>query len=61
MNSNEHRQLLHCGFVADSDYQLVLVDQLSRIRGYYPAEDWEEVDRLILEIKILLYGTANGT
>ena len=60
LNSHKHRQLIRCGFVAENDRQLVLVDQLSRIRGYYLAEDWEEIDRLILEIKILLYGTANG-
>ena len=59
LNTSKHRQILQCGFVADNEHQLVLVDQLSRIRGYYDAEDWEEVDRLILEIKILLYGTAN--
>ena len=36
--------------------KFVLVDKDRHIRGYYNGTDPEEVDRLILEIKILLYG-----
>jgi protein SCO1 len=35
--------------------RFVLVDKEGRIRGYYQGNDSQEVDRLILEIKILLY------
>ncbi len=35
--------------------KFVLVDKERRIRGYYSGTNREEVDRLILEIKILLY------
>jgi len=34
--------------------QLVLVDNNQRIRGYYYSNDFDAIDRLILEIKILL-------
>ncbi len=34
--------------------RFVLIDQEARIRGYYDAADFEEIDRLILEIKIIL-------
>ncbi len=36
------------------DKRLVLVDQSGRIRGYYDADDYQETDRLLLEIKIIL-------
>jgi len=32
---------------------MVLVDEEGKIRGYYPRNDKEETDRLILELKIL--------
>jgi len=40
-----------------SDYipTFILVDPEKRIRGYYQTLDREEIDRLILETKILLY------
>jgi len=34
--------------------RFVLIDQAGRIRGYYYAHDFQEIDRLILEIKIIL-------
>jgi len=40
--------------VDGSTRRFVLVDQRGRIRGYYPISDFDEVDRLILEIKIIL-------
>jgi hypothetical protein len=33
---------------------VVLIDEQKRIRGYYPADDREEIDRLIVEMKIIL-------
>lgn len=58
--------LARCGFilpVEDGDgspedfihsEKLILVDGQKRIRGYYDGTDREEVDRLILEINVLL-------
>jgi hypothetical protein len=50
--------LMNCGFnlipECSATQQAVLVDQLSRIRGYYILEDAEEVDRLATELAILL-------
>ncbi len=34
--------------------RLVLVDDQQRIRGYYNADDFDEIERLILETKIIL-------
>jgi protein SCO1 len=34
--------------------RFVLIDNQGRIRGYYQAGDFDEVDRLILEMKIIL-------
>jgi len=39
--------------------QLVLIDKDQRIRGYYDIRDVEDIDRLILEIKILLNQKTN--
>ncbi|WP_009032805.1 SCO family protein [Indibacter alkaliphilus] len=36
--------------------KFVLIDDQGRIRGYYSGTNRDEVDRLILETKILLYG-----
>lgn len=51
--------LVQCGFVLkeqkELNHPIVLIDGKRRIRGYYAGTDPEEVDRLILEIKILLY------
>lgn len=53
-------QLARCGFVLDYDAiethvnkWVILVDNNRLIRGYYDLTDPEEVDRLIVEIKIL--------
>jgi protein SCO1/2 len=37
--------------------RLILLDRKSRIRGYYNPDDFDDVDRLILEVKILLNQT----
>jgi hypothetical protein len=36
------------------DSAVTIVDNQNRIRGYYDATDRDEVDRLIVEIKIIL-------
>jgi protein SCO1/2 len=41
------------------DNHLVLVDKERRIRGYYDGTDKKEVDRLILEIGVLLHEYGN--
>ena len=64
----ETLDLIRCGFalpfvdgqgqpedVVHSD-KFMLVDGEGRIRGYYSGTEREEVDKLILETKILLYG-----
>ncbi|MDZ4715460.1 MAG: hypothetical protein SH819_08325 [Cytophagales bacterium] len=43
-----------CIFMAKPPRQTVLADTLGRIRGYYDIRAREEVDRLRLELKILL-------
>jgi hypothetical protein len=43
----------------NSGDQLILFDTHRRIRGYYNIDDFEEIDRLILEIKILLKQKKN--
>lgn len=60
--------LARCGFILPTldglgvaeDFvhsdKFVLVDGLGRIRGYYSGTNRDEVDRLIVEIKILLHG-----
>jgi len=39
--------------------KFVLVDKNKHIRGYYNGTDPEDVDRLILEIRVLLHGDEN--
>ena len=48
-----------CELMITGNESLVLVDKQGRIRGYYNGANEEETDRLILESKILLYGTKN--
>ncbi len=47
------KQVMNCNFVLADLGQLVLVDNEGRIRGYYKT-DLDEIDRLVVEIKILL-------
>lgn len=66
LSSNHPEQIKNiaaCGFVIlealnenslDDHFPLVLIDKERRIRGYYNGEDREEIDRLIVEINILL-------
>ena len=46
---------VNCELMISGNYSLTLVDEEGRIRGYYYGTE-EEIDRLILETKILLYG-----
>ncbi len=43
-----------CALLVPDDADVVLVDNERRIRGYYTAAGQEEMDRLIVELKILL-------
>ncbi|MEX2336112.1 MAG: hypothetical protein WD555_02435 [Fulvivirga sp.] len=52
------KQIMQCGFILKDFNKYVLVDGKNRIRGYYGTE-LEEVDRLIVEIKILLENGAD--
>lgn len=46
--------LRECVLLMRGDTSVALVDNRNRIRGYYKGEDRDEVDRLILEMKIIL-------
>lgn len=43
-----------CVFLADTVRQTVLFDREGRIRGYYDLKNLDEIDRLRVELKILL-------
>ena len=43
----------------ETSNQLVLLDNKQRLRGFYNVHDFEDTDRLILEIKILLNQKQN--
>ncbi|GAA0894447.1 hypothetical protein GCM10009122_41280 [Fulvivirga kasyanovii] len=51
------RNVMACGFVTETHNQFILVDEEGRIRGYYDT-DLGEMDRLVVEIKILLENGA---
>ena len=61
--------LARCGFVLPLDpkrlhidmYKFILVDTQERIRGYYDATDTKEIERLLIEIKILLDEYASNS
>lgn len=65
---DETFQLARCGFILPAldgngvpdDFvhsdKFILIDDQGRIRGYYSGTTREEVDLLMLETKILLYG-----
>ena len=46
--------LRECVLLMPSETSLTLVDHRNRIRGYYDGSDLDEVDRLIVEIKVIL-------
>lgn len=47
-------RLKKCILILPADEDLVVVDAAGKIRGYYTSTDREEVDRLLLELEILL-------
>ena len=47
-------QLQECFFILEKGKNAVLVDKRQRIRGYYDVSSREEIDRLAVEIKIIL-------
>jgi hypothetical protein len=50
----EPRLLRGCILLMHPDTAVAIVDSKNRIRGYYDANDRDEVDRMIVEIKIIL-------
>jgi len=57
--------LIQCGFNLALDCttaeQLVLMDSKFQIRGYYRATDFQEIDRLVTEIQLLLMEMETDT
>jgi hypothetical protein len=51
MNDSNFRK---CILLVPGGEDLIVVDNRGRIRGYYASADRDEVDRLFLELKILL-------
>ena len=47
-------QFFTCDLLLQKPWTTVLLDDQRRIRGYYDPNAREEVDRLIVELKILL-------
>jgi hypothetical protein len=47
-------QMQDCFFILEKDKNAVLVDRQQRIRGYYDLSSREEIDRLVVEIEIIL-------
>jgi hypothetical protein len=47
-------QFYSCDLLLKDPWKIVLIDEQRRIRGYYDPETREEVDRLAVELKILL-------
>ena len=43
-----------CVFFMGDELSVALVDSKRRIRGYYDGRDRDEVDRMIVEMKIIL-------
>lgn len=48
------RLLRECVLLMEPPASVALVDHQHRIRGYYDGSDRDEVDRLIVEVKIIL-------
>jgi hypothetical protein len=53
LNFTDEKLLRECIFLVKAPNELVLIDSEKRIRGYY-ENTREEIDRLILELKIVL-------
>lgn len=51
---DDQHELLTCDLLLKSPWKVVLIDDQRRIRGYYDPSDRDEMDRLVVELKILL-------
>ena len=47
-------RLRRCVFLMTESQDMILIDNQKKIRGYYDSKDREEIDRLLLELDILL-------
>lgn len=56
VEANQLKYFTDCSLLLKDDFNIVLVDTQNRIRGYYILSDKEEIERLIVEIKVLLHG-----
>jgi protein SCO1/2 len=50
---NNFKYLIKCNFILQNEDKFVLIDGSNRIRGYYDR-DLDEIDRLMVEIKIVI-------
>jgi hypothetical protein len=46
--------LKNCVLLLKAPYDVVLIDDQKRIRGYYEGNSREEIDRLLIEVSIIL-------
>ena len=53
-DGDQRTKFRKCVLAVPNSEDLVLVDKEGKIRGYYLSTDREEVDRLLLELEILL-------
>lgn len=54
LDNEQAQALAKCVFFLKSPYDMVLVDRKGMIRGQYVSDDREEIDRLKIEIDIIL-------
>lgn len=54
VRESDVEKLKSCNLIATQNQDLVLVDGEGKIRGYYDSGDREEIDRLLLEVEIIL-------
>jgi hypothetical protein len=52
--SPDHRSIARCALLLQPPADLAMIDGRGKIRGLYDLDDREDVDRLILEMKIML-------
>lgn len=53
-------EIKSCAFLMKEYQDVILIDDKAKIRGYYTSTDREEVDRLLLELDILLTRYSDG-
>jgi len=49
-----YKRWISCAFFIKAPHNTILIDDENKIRGYYAVDSREEMDRLILEMQILL-------